>query len=152
MTRPRSLLVAALGSLAVDAGAPELQLLHRWLDSWTGVGLIAVGLHRQGVGPSAHAVRRRQLARDVLRHRSRALHRRCFGVGADGVAGGSDRGVGGGDEQQVNVGVTLVLSTVIGLAGGFYADRWLGTAPWLTMIGLGVGIVAGFVNLFRSTK
>ena len=21
---------------------------HRWLDSWTGVGLIAVGLHRQG--------------------------------------------------------------------------------------------------------
>jgi ATP synthase protein I len=56
------------------------------------------------------------------------------------------------DEQQVNVGVTLVLSTVIGLAGGYYADRWLGTAPWLTMIGLGVGIVAGFVNLFRSIK
>jgi ATP synthase protein I len=69
-------------------------------------------------------------------------------VGADAVAGG----VGGVDEQQVNVGVTLVLSTVIGLAGGYYADRWLGTAPWLTMIGLGVGILAGFVNLFRSTK
>jgi len=48
MTRPRSLLVAALGFLAVDAGAPELQLLHRWLDSWSGIGLIAVGLNRQG--------------------------------------------------------------------------------------------------------
>lgn len=26
----------------------ELQLLHRWLDSWTGVGLITVGVERQG--------------------------------------------------------------------------------------------------------
>jgi hypothetical protein len=25
----------------------ELQLLHRWLDSWAGVGLISIGLHRQ---------------------------------------------------------------------------------------------------------
>jgi ATP synthase protein I len=52
----------------------------------------------------------------------------------------------------VNVGITLVMSTVIGLAGGYYADRWLGTAPWLTMVGLGIGIVAGFVNLFRATR
>jgi hypothetical protein len=48
MTRPRSLLIAALGFLAVDAEVPELQLLHRWLDTWAGIGLIAVGLHRQG--------------------------------------------------------------------------------------------------------
>jgi ATP synthase protein I len=52
----------------------------------------------------------------------------------------------------MNVGITLVISTFIGLAGGYYADRWLRTAPWLTMIGLGVGIAAGFVNLFRLTK
>ena len=52
----------------------------------------------------------------------------------------------------MNVGITLVISTVIGLAAGYYADRWLGTAPWLTMIGLGAGIAAGFVTLFRSTK
>ena len=50
------------------------------------------------------------------------------------------------------VGITLVLATVIGLAGGYYADRWLGTAPWLTLIGLGLGIAAGFVSLFRSVK
>ena len=48
------------------------------------------------------------------------------------------------------IGITLVVSTVVGLAGGYYLDRWLGTAPWLTMIGLGFGIAAGFVNLFRS--
>jgi len=30
------------------AEASELQLLHRWLDTWAGIGLIAVGLHSQG--------------------------------------------------------------------------------------------------------
>ena len=49
-----------------------------------------------------------------------------------------------------SIGIALVLCTVIGLAGGYYADRWLGTTPWLTLIGLVLGIVAGFVNLFRS--
>ena len=51
-----------------------------------------------------------------------------------------------------SIGIALVLSTVIGLAGGYYADRWLGTTPWLTLAGLLFGIVAGFVNLFRSIK
>ncbi len=50
------------------------------------------------------------------------------------------------------VGITLVLATVIGLAGGYYADRWLGTNPWLTLIGLGFGVAAGFVSLFRAVK
>jgi ATP synthase protein I len=50
------------------------------------------------------------------------------------------------------VGLTLVVATVLGLAGGYYLDRWLGTSPWLTLIGLLLGIAAGFVNLFRSVK
>jgi ATP synthase protein I len=50
------------------------------------------------------------------------------------------------------VGLTLVVATVIGLAGGYYLDRWLGTSPWLTLVGLLFGIVAGFVNLFRTVK
>jgi ATP synthase protein I len=50
------------------------------------------------------------------------------------------------------IGLTLVVATVIGLAGGYYLDRWLGTSPWLTLIGLLFGIAAGFVNLFRSVK
>src|SRR5207249_3195881 len=47
--------------------------------------------------------------------------------------GGSARRGTLADEQLVNsasVGIALVMSTVIGLAGGYYADRWLGTAPW----------------------
>src|SRR5262245_5178438 len=54
--------------------------------------------------------------------------------------------------ELASVGMALVLATVIGLVAGYYADRWLGTTPWLTMIGLGLGIAAGFVTLFRSVK
>jgi len=39
---------AALGFLQLEPRVPELQLLHRWLDTWTGVGLITVGVERQG--------------------------------------------------------------------------------------------------------
>ena len=48
------------------------------------------------------------------------------------------------------VGLTLVISTVLGLWGGYVLDRWLGSAPWLTLVGLLLGIAAGFVNLFRA--
>ena len=50
------------------------------------------------------------------------------------------------------IGMTMVLATVIGLAGGYFGDRWLGTTPWLTLGGLLLGIVAGFVNLFRTVN
>ena len=39
---------AALGFLQLPPRGPELLCCHKWLDSWTGVDLIAVGLHRQG--------------------------------------------------------------------------------------------------------
>jgi len=32
----------------VRDNAPELRLVHRWLDSWSGVGLIVVGMAHQG--------------------------------------------------------------------------------------------------------
>jgi ATP synthase protein I len=48
------------------------------------------------------------------------------------------------------VGLTLVICTVLGLAGGYYLDRWLGTQPVFLLVGLLFGIAAGFVNLFRA--
>ena len=39
---------AALGFLQLSPRAPELRLLHRWLDTWTGVGLITLGVERRG--------------------------------------------------------------------------------------------------------
>src|SRR3972149_4817732 len=50
------------------------------------------------------------------------------------------------------VGTTLVMCIVVGLAGGYWADRWLGTQPWLLLLGLGLGIAAGVVNLFRAVN
>ena len=38
----------ALAAVLVRAEAPELALVHQWLDNWHGVGLLAVGLHRIG--------------------------------------------------------------------------------------------------------
>ena len=48
------------------------------------------------------------------------------------------------------VGLTLVISTVLGFWGGRVLDRWLGSAPWLMLVGLLLGIASGFVNLFRA--
>jgi hypothetical protein len=49
VTDPRlAALRGALGFLQLPPRAPELRLLHRWLDTWTGVGLITVGVERQG--------------------------------------------------------------------------------------------------------
>src|SRR5206468_7340878 len=45
--------------------------------------------------------------------------------------------------ELASIGMTMVLATVIGLAGGYYADRWLGTSPIFLLIGLGLGIAAG---------
>ena len=34
--------------------------------------------------------------------------------------------------------------------GGYFLDGWLGTKPLFTLIGLGVGIGAGFWEFFRA--
>lgn len=50
------------------------------------------------------------------------------------------------------LGIMFVASTFIGLAIGFYLDRWLGTGPWLTLLFLVFGIVSAFVSLYREMK
>jgi len=47
--RRRLLLRAAHGFLQLEPRAPEPRLLHRWLDTWTGLGLVVVGVERQGL-------------------------------------------------------------------------------------------------------
>ena len=43
----RSVLRAALGFLALERRAPDLQLLHRCFGSWRGVGDVVMGMQRQ---------------------------------------------------------------------------------------------------------
>ncbi len=42
------LLRAAVGFTLMPPTEPELRLLHRWLDSWRGVGDMVTGMNRQG--------------------------------------------------------------------------------------------------------
>ena len=50
------------------------------------------------------------------------------------------------------VGITFVVASAGATVGGYYLDRWLGTSPVFTLIGLGVGIAAGFREFFRMIK
>ncbi len=50
-----------------------------------------------------------------------------------------------------SIGISMVLCTFIGMAMGYYLDKWLGTTPWLTLAFLLFGIVAGFRNIFVLT-
>lgn len=45
----------------------------------------------------------------------------------------------------------MVAATFIGLAMGYYLDKWLETGPWLTLIFLLLGIVSGFRNIYILT-
>ncbi len=47
------------------------------------------------------------------------------------------------------LGLTIVIATFIGLALGLWLDRVFDTSPWLTVIFLILGIIAGFRNFYR---
>ncbi len=51
--------------------------------------------------------------------------------------------------QAWTVGLNLVFATFIGLAIGYFLDKLFNTSPWLTIIFLILGIVAGFRELWR---
>ena len=43
----RAALTAALGFAVLPPSAPELKLVHGWLDTWRGIGDVVVGMARQ---------------------------------------------------------------------------------------------------------
>jgi ATP synthase protein I len=51
-----------------------------------------------------------------------------------------------------SLGLQIALSIFIGLFLGVYLDRRFDSAPWLTLIGLGMGIVAGYRNIGLAIK
>jgi hypothetical protein len=72
-----------------------LHALCSWLDSWSGIGHVAVGMARQGYDLRLHAVRREGMACHVLHDRDAALadERDRHQMGAYAVA--RDTAVGG---------------------------------------------------------
>jgi len=47
---------------------------------------------------------------------------------------------------------TLFASVVSGLLAGWLLDRWLGTNPWLLVVGIVLGSAAGFYEFVRITS
>lgn len=54
--------------------------------------------------------------------------------------------------QASTVGLYLVISTFVGLAIGYFLDSIFNTSPWLTIIFLIFGIIAGFRELLRMAR
>jgi len=43
----------------------------------------------------------------------------------------------------------MAASVLIGTFMGYWADKWLGTRPWILIIGFVFGAAAGFRSLYR---
>jgi len=47
----------------------------------------------------------------------------------------------------------LLFSSVVSFCGvGWLLDRWLGTKPWLLVLGIVLGAIAGFYQFIRLTS
>ena len=64
------------------------------------------------------------------------------------------------DKEEANIksgiayaaGFSLFGAVVGGLIVGWLLDRWLGTKPWLLVVGLVLGAAAGFYELIRAAS
>lgn len=52
----------------------------------------------------------------------------------------------------LGLGIEIMISMVFFVLLGHYADGWLGTAPWLLIVGAFLGLVATGVTLWRTVK
>lgn len=54
--------------------------------------------------------------------------------------------------QGSRYALEIVAGTAVGGFLGWQLDRWLGTKPWMALLFLLLGLVAGFVNLMRAVN
>ena len=71
---------------------------------------------------------------------------------ADKAAGRTQSGSNGrgGFGFAMRIGVELVAALIIGVAIGYFLDVWLGTKPWLMLLGFLFGAAAGFFGVYRA--
>jgi ATP synthase protein I len=50
------------------------------------------------------------------------------------------------------LGLEMGLSVALGVGIGYYLDKWLNTEPWLLIVFLLLGVIAGFRSLYRALK
>jgi ATP synthase protein I len=54
--------------------------------------------------------------------------------------------------QLSTIGLAFVFALVMGFAGGYWLDGLLGTKPWLSLLGFGLGLAAGILNVVRTMR
>ena len=47
------------------------------------------------------------------------------------------------------VGLELVVAVVVGSGLGYGIDQWLGSGPWVMIVGVFLGGIAGMLNVYR---
>jgi ATP synthase protein I len=58
----------------------------------------------------------------------------------------------GGIGIAFRMGTELVVATLLGSLIGYTLDHYLATGPWLLIIGMIFGILAGFLSLYRVAQ
>jgi ATP synthase protein I len=99
---------------------------------------------RKGGGRDAGTIRQRldslgeQLAEAKSRHAP--------------APGPEPQGQGAALGQALRLGIELVAGVAVGGFIGWWLDRFLGTAPLLMVVFLGLGAAAGIMNVVRTAK
>jgi ATP synthase protein I len=87
---------------------------------------LKAGVHRSGV---AEKVSESRMLDDVASRRTRQMYQAL---------------------SASSVGLELGISVLIGLLGGIWLDDKLGTEPWMMLLCLVVGLIAGFRGVLRA--
>ena len=58
----------------------------------------------------------------------------------------------GGDQKYMSLGIQAGVSVAFYLGVGLLLDNWLGTLPWLTLVGAAIGIVGMFYLFIRMNR
>lgn len=58
----------------------------------------------------------------------------------------------GGDQKYMGLGIQAGVSVAFYLGMGLLLDNWLGTLPWLTLVGAGIGIIGMFYLFIRMNN
>lgn len=98
------------------------------------------------------------MAEDERKANPDDLDRRLEGV-RQAYRKGTGRSSGpasGGVSDKMGVGMRVAIELVAGVVAGTFigllADRWLGTKPWLLIVGFVLGCGAAFMNVYRVAQ
>lgn len=58
----------------------------------------------------------------------------------------------GGDQKYMGLGIQAGVSVAFYVGLGVLLDKWLGTLPWLTLVGALLGIIGMFYLFVRMNK